>query len=87
MDMAIYDPEEPYPFSETVVWRRARDFLADDTGKPPKIFNQISPSDIREGQLGDGWLMSALSTIAEYPELVKKLFVTKNYNKDGVYRV
>ena len=31
--------------------------------------------------------MSALSSIAEYPELVKKLFVTKNYNKDGVYRV
>ena len=85
--MAIYDPEEPYPFSEQVVWRRARDFLADDAGKPPKVFGSISPLDIREGQLGNGWFMSALSSIAEYPELVKKLFVTKNYNKDGVYRV
>ena len=48
-DMAIYDPEEPYPFSEEVVWRRARDFLADEAGKPPKVFTSISPSDIKEG--------------------------------------
>ena len=87
-DMAIYDPDEQFPFKSGVVWRRAKDFLTDENGKPPKVFSgAIEPSDIKQGQLGDCWFMSALSSIAEFPDLVKKLFITKNYQKDGVYRV
>ena len=86
--MAIYDPEETFPFKSGIVWKRAKEFLMDDKGKPPKVFSGLmEPSDIKQGQLGDCWFMSALSCIAEFPDLVKKLFITQNYTRDGVYRV
>ena len=37
--------------------------------------------------MGDCWFMSALACIAEFPDLVKKLFITRDYQRDGIYRV
>lgn len=31
--------------------------------------------------------MSSLASLAERPQLVERLFVTKHYNQEGVYRV
>ena len=45
----------------------------------------IDPADLMQGSLGDCWLISAISTLAEYPEAVKKLFVTQEHNEIGQY--
>ena len=35
-DMAIHDPNEKFPFKSEIYWKRAKDFLSDENGKPPK---------------------------------------------------
>ena len=53
-----------------------------------KIFQEtIEPNDIKQGNLGDCWFMCALACIAERPALVERLFITKHYNEEGIYKV
>lgn len=51
------------------------------------FFKDIGPFDIKEGALGDSWLLGALATLAEQPWLIERLFVSKYQNQEGVYRV
>ena len=54
----------------------------------PQVFEKaIEPADIKQGQLANCWFLCACSSIAEMPELVERLFITKEYNDEGVYRV
>ncbi|KAK3262125.1 hypothetical protein CYMTET_29002 [Cymbomonas tetramitiformis] len=54
--------------------------------KELKLFDGIDPSDIRQGQLGDCWLLSAFSSLAEFPLVVKSCFVTRKMNAEGYYK-
>ena len=48
---------------------------------PPQVFDKkIEPGDIKQGVLGDCWLMCALGSLAEMPYLVERLFLTQKYN-------
>ena len=41
------------------------------------VFNEgIAPNDIRQGALGDCYFLGTLSSLAENPERIKRLFVT-----------
>ena len=51
------------------------------------LFNKIEPSDIAQGALGDCWLLAALATLAERPELIEKCFVTRSFNPRGKYQL
>lgn len=54
----------------------------------PKLFeDDIDPNDIKQGQLGDCWFLSALSSLAERKGLVKRLFITQEYNEEGIYKI
>lgn len=55
--------------------------------EPSVFYDQIEPNDIRQGALGDCWFMCALACLAERPALVERLFVTKQVNDKGIYRV
>jgi calpain-15 len=55
---------------------------------PPKVFaGLIEPNDIKQGALGNCWFMCALASLAERPKLVENNFITKEKNKEGVYRL
>ncbi|UJR37152.1 hypothetical protein I4U23_029862 [Adineta vaga] len=51
------------------------------------VFNQPHPKDIIQGRLGNCWLIAALSLIAEVPQILYKVMITKQYNPAGLYRV
>ena len=54
----------------------------------PKMFDKdIDPNDIRQGMLPDCWLLSALSSMAEMPEMIQRLFISKEYNPKGIYKI
>eukprot|EP00347_Sterkiella_histriomuscorum_P020656 403336970 len=42
------------------------------------------PSDLDQGWLGDCYFLSACSAVAEWSDRAKKLFVTQDYNKEGI---
>ncbi|CAE7800651.1 DEK1 [Symbiodinium sp. CCMP2592] len=47
----------------------------------------IDPATLMQGALGDCWLISAISTMAEYPDSIRNLFITKEHNEIGQYVV
>ena len=73
----------------TFKWIRASeiDELNDEEGKLAIFSNDVTPSDIKQGLLGDCYFLSILSVLAEVPNRIKKLFVTSKINEFGVYAV
>lgn len=68
------------------MWKRASDFKFQ--GINLKVFEgTIEPGDIRQGNLGDCYFLSSLSALAEYENLIARLFESKNYNDAGCYCV
>ena len=51
------------------------------------VFNDVDPNDIRQGKLGDCYFLCALSSLAERPSLITRLFDTEEPNEYGVYAV
>lgn len=37
------------------------------------VFNSVDPSDLHQGQIGDCWLISAMASLAEYPDCIQGL--------------
>jgi len=70
-------------------WKRARDFSsAKVAGNEPDLFKGgIDPTDIKQGMLGDCYFVAALATLAEWPERVKKIYVTDSANQQGIFGV
>ena len=88
---SIYKELDQEPYDQLVHWRRPYDFYhfeSQEAYREPRIFgDSIEPYDIKEGQLNSGWLVSALATLAEKPALIERLFITKQVNSLGIYRV
>lgn len=79
------------PFDVIAHWRRPEDFVWVDYAQgllePSIFYESIEPNDIREGVLGNSWFTSALATLAERPALIERLFITKEINSLGIYKI
>ena len=42
---------------------------------------------MKPGILGDEWFLSAVALLAERPALIERLFITKEMNTAGVYKL
>ena len=50
-------------------------------------YKGILPAGVKQGDLGDCWLLSAASALAENPERIKKLFDNEEYSANGMFTV
>ncbi|OMJ87011.1 hypothetical protein SteCoe_11338 [Stentor coeruleus] len=91
LDSSIFKELNKDPFDQLLHWRRPHEFLRVDYAeglKDPCVFSEdIQPTNIHQGQLGDTWFISAVACLTERPGLIERLFITKDINKSGVYRV
>ena len=69
---------------DKIVWKRAAELFGEGQYD---IFKGITPSDIRQGALGNCYFLCALASLAEQPELIKRLFDIQVVNEFGVHSV
>lgn len=65
-------------------WGRASEVYSGDHFK---IWNNVHPNDIMQGELGSCFLLSSLSALAERPALLTRLFDVQEINNECVYAV
>ena len=77
-DASLYkNPAEPPDYAEStpvVEWMRPEEVLKSED-KVCMIKNGIKPGDVKQGNLGDCWLLGAFMTLATHPELLQNLIV------------
>lgn len=71
---------------DNLVWKRPKDVYG-ERNIPFKLFETIGPNDVKQGKCGDCYFLSSVSSLAEYPERVKNIFITQEVNEAGCYAV
>ena len=92
-----YDPERPpkssgngCAASGTVQWLRMDQIRCEPNAQSLKwaVFRrQPRFSDISQGILGNCWLLSALAVLAERPQLLRQVLITRELCRAGAYQV
>ena len=56
-------------------------------GGEPNLWGKLGilPTGVRQGSLGDCWLLAACSSLAEKPERIRKVFGNTEYPKSGIF--
>ena len=80
--------------AEKCTWVRVPKLIGDvkskQKGKANKMVlfgKKISPNDVKQGGLGNCWLLAALSALAEQPHYIRQMFVTNQINPRGRYKI
>jgi len=71
----------------TLKWRRIQSTRTSFFGRWKMSRNGYNPDDIQQGSLGDCWLLSSLAVLAQYPDHIDRIVLTKQMNGQGCYQV
>ena len=79
-DASLYfNPAEPPDYAEgtpVVEWMRPEEALkSGDSDKVAMIKNGMKPGDVKQGTLGDWWLLSSFMVLGTHPKLLQNLIV------------
>lgn len=69
--------------ADDIEWKRAGDIF----GKYLLFDDKIECSDIKQGNLGNCYFLSAIAAITEFPQLIYQIFRTKSINPNGLYEI
>ena len=89
-DWEDYDVQSKVREFRRIEWIRASecpDLIDKMEGELDVFKGGITPSDIKQGSLGDCYFLSPLSVLSEKESRIRKLFVTDKANAYGVYAV
>lgn len=79
-DFSVEGKESAAAMEANTDWVRAQD-LKTFKGKRPQLFEgEIEPSDLCQGAVGDCWLVAAFACASEFPDCIRRMFVTKEFN-------
>jgi len=70
-----------------VEWVRALELRSTHANGAALIRDGIQPSDVGQGALGDCWLLAAAACLAEFPGLLRNLFLQREVSLRGKYSV
>ena len=65
-------------------WKRPEQIYGDGNFV---LWDTIGPNDITQGACGDCYYLSSLAALAEFPDRIKRIFITKEVNSAGCYAV
>lgn len=75
----------PEHYLRDITWKRPNEVFG---GRHYQIFEKtIDPNDIKQGILGDCYLLAAMAAVAEHQDRIKKLFLSREVTSTGVYCV
>jgi Calpain family cysteine protease len=79
-DASLYfNPAEPPDYAEgtpVVEWMRPEEALkSGDSDKVAMVKNGMKPGDVKQGTLGDCWLLGSFMVLGTHPELLQNLIV------------
>jgi len=76
-------------FGQVKIWLRPFQIYSLSTEKqfPISMFNNPSPKDVIQGELGTCWFLSALALVAERPIILYNSILTKQYNPSGIHQI
>ena len=75
-------PSESLDWSE-ITWKP----LTQITPNKNKVYSQIQPTDIVQGGLGTCYFLCSLSSLAERPAFIRRLFESDQMNPQGIYPI
>ena len=82
-ETSLYDRELPRESRHNewsqFIWKRPQDVYGEGNFC---LYETPGPNDIKQGQLGNCYFLASLSAIAEYPERIEKIFLTKEVSLD-----
>jgi hypothetical protein len=76
-------------FKQIKTWLRPHQIYcgSDEKHFPISLFNNPTPKDVIQGELGTCWFLSALALIAERPLLLINIVLTKQYSQFGIHQI
>lgn len=69
---SLATPDKLSSYRDIAAWKRATEIFT----KPALYEGKIEPNDILQGNMGDCYLLSTLAAIAEYPDRIRRIFVS-----------
>ncbi len=75
---------KPVSFYEELEWLEPKMFFGPNY---TVMKDSCDMRDLKQGALGDCYLLSAIAAIAEYPERIERILATKQMNREGIYGV
>ena len=83
IDKEAYDQYIEEINVENIYWKRASDIFPEFL-----LFEgKIEANDIKQGNLGNCYFLSALAALTEFPNLIFKIFKTKEVSEIGLYEI